>query len=186
MLLFQPCKYFQKNSSKIGRKFGEIWFEIWFETTKRGSQGFSKPIKSVKDFIPKAFPMPVAVYLWHTAAISQDWYVSVPSAQPDADAVRLIVPYYRRLPPHRRSHTVASFHAALGQMTIADWEVPMPHGDILSGHFILPGLQHNAVHHGIGLATVSPQIQSVVLFAFFVNGSVLTPNGDVTWISLSG
>lgn len=66
-----------------------------------------------------------------------------------------------------RPHAVTLFHAPFGQMAVADREVPVPHGNIFPGHSILPGLHYDAVHHGVSLTAVGPQVQTVVPLALF-------------------
>lgn len=66
-----------------------------------------------------------------------------------------------------RPHAVSLLHSPFGQMAIADREIPVPHGDIFSGHPVLSGFHHDAVHHSVSLTPVSPQVQTVVFPALF-------------------
>lgn len=65
-------------------------------------------------------------------------------------------------------------------MAIADREVPVSQGDIFTRHPVLSRLHHDAVHHGVGLVAVIPQIQSVVPLALFRERVRPDAEGEVT------
>ena len=102
--------------------------------------------------------------------LKQYYRVDVPPPQPDSQVqmrtgrAACATAYTHHIP---RPHAVTLLHSPFRQMAIADREITVSHGDIFPGHPVLSRLHHDAVHHGVGLAAVSPQVQTVVPLAFF-------------------